>query len=57
MRIDHALQAAVANLDDYYGKVRHRKHIGLTAAEMIALWNAEHPDDPVIVAPREGRPR
>jgi nucleoid DNA-binding protein len=57
MRIDHTLISAVAKLDDYHGEVRHRKHIGLTAAEMVALWNAEHPEDPVIVPPREDEAR
>lgn len=31
----------------FYAKVLNKANIGKSAADLIALWNAEHPDDPV----------
>ena len=45
----------VTHLDDYVGTVVNRESIGLSAAEMVARWNEEHPNDPVMVAPRAGK--
>lgn len=38
------LQRVNAN---FLGKWRHAENIGKSEAEIIALWNAAHPDDPV----------
>jgi hypothetical protein len=57
MRFDPAFQRDVANLDEYVGAIVNRESIGLTAAEMVARWNEEHPDDPVMVAPRPDETR
>ena len=57
MRFDPAFRRAVADLDDYVGTVVNRESIGLSAAEMVARWNEEHPDDPVMVAPRKAETR
>jgi len=46
-RLDKRLKRAL-NDGSFAGKIRNRKNIGKSAAEVIALWNAEHPDDPVI---------
>ena len=31
----------------FSGEIIHREHIGKTADELVALWNADHPGDPV----------
>jgi hypothetical protein len=46
-RLDRRLKRAL-NSGSFSGRIRNKKNIGKTAAEVIALWNAEHPDDPVI---------
>lgn len=35
----------------YHGAIRHRENIGLTPEEYKALWDAEHPDDPLELSP------
>jgi hypothetical protein len=46
-RLDKNLKRALNN-GSFWGNIRRRKNIGKSAEEVIALWNAEHPDDPVI---------
>jgi hypothetical protein len=46
-RLDKNLKRALNN-GSFGGNIRRRKNIGKSAEEVIALWNAEHPDDPVI---------
>lgn len=31
----------------FYAKILNKANIGKTAAELVAQWNEEHPDDPV----------
>ncbi len=38
---------AALNFDPDYRFVLNRQHIGKSAAEVVALWNEKHPDDPV----------
>ena len=45
-RLDRRLKRALNN-GSFSGRIRNKKNIGKTSAEVIALWNAEHPDDPV----------
>jgi hypothetical protein len=45
-RLDKRLKRELNN-GSFSGKIRNKKSIGKSAAEVIALWNAEHPDDPV----------
>jgi hypothetical protein len=33
--------------DNFLGKWRNAENIGKSEAEMIALWNEKHPDDPI----------
>jgi hypothetical protein len=42
-RIVHALNAEGA----FRGKIINRENIGKTSDELIAMWNEDHPDDPV----------
>ncbi len=55
LRMAQSLRYAVGDLGAYRGEVRNAHHVGMTAAEMAALWNAEHPNDPVaVVGERQG---
>jgi len=33
----------------FRGRWRHAENIGKSSAEIIAMWNAAHPDDPIVV--------
>ena len=46
-RLDRRLKRQLNN-SSFNGRIRNKKNIGKSAAEVIALWNAEHPDDPVL---------
>ena len=46
-RLDKNLKLGLNN-SSFRGTIRNRKSIGKTTAEVVALWNAEHPDDPVL---------
>lgn len=46
-RLDRGLKRALNGVNDFYGKILNRKNIGKTPDELVAQWNAEHPDDPV----------
>jgi len=35
------------NDGSFQGKIRNKKHIGKQVADVLALWNEEHPNDPV----------
>jgi hypothetical protein len=45
-RIDPGLKRAL-NAGNFSGRIRNKEHIGKTSGEIAALWNREHPDDPV----------
>ncbi len=32
---------------NFNGRIANREHIGKSLAELVALWNAEHPEDPI----------
>jgi nucleoid DNA-binding protein len=44
---DNKLQKAVNDLQVYKGEVVNRENIVNTADELIAIWNEQHPEDPV----------
>lgn len=46
-RADTALKRALNVPGEFRGDIKHREHIGKTSDDLVALWNAEHPDDPV----------
>jgi len=46
-RLDKNLKRDLNN-GSFQGTIRNKKSIGKTTAEVVALWNAEHPDDPVV---------
>ena len=45
-RLDRELKRAL-NGGAFRGKIRNKRNIGKTSAQVVALWNIEHPDDPV----------
>jgi hypothetical protein len=46
-RLDRGLKRALNRKGDFNGRIRNKRNIGKTADEIYALWNREHPDDPV----------
>lgn len=51
MRVASELRKALAALEDFEGDIVRRDNIGLSTAEIVQLWDDEHPDDPVVLAP------
>ena len=47
-RPDQALLNGLNTPDTFSGDIIHRENIGMTAADLVALWNEAHPEDPVI---------
>ena len=43
-RLDRSLRNGL-NRDKFHGTILNRGNIGKTADELVAQWNAEHPDD------------
>ena len=46
-RLDRRLKRQL-NDGSFSGKIRNKKNIGKTVEQVVAMWNAEHPDDPVL---------
>ena len=46
-RLDRRLKRALTIKRAFSGRIRNKKNIGKTANEIFALWNREHPDEPV----------
>jgi hypothetical protein len=46
-RADNALKNRLNTPGAYKGEIQQRENIGTTSDELVARWNAEHPDDPV----------
>lgn len=46
-RLDPALKHGLNASGAFTGDIENKAHIGKTAAELVALWNQAHPDDPV----------
>ena len=46
-RADVALKNGLNTPDTFVGTILNRDNIGKTTAELVAMWNAEHPGDPV----------
>jgi hypothetical protein len=45
-RLDPRLKGLL-NEEGFAARIANRRHAGKTADELVALWNEEHPDDPV----------
>ena len=46
-RLDRKVILALNQPDSFSGKIINRENIGKATAELVALWNAAHPDDAV----------
>ena len=47
-RADNALNNGLNVPGTFTGTVLNREHIGKTGDELVARWNSEHPEDPVM---------
>lgn len=47
VRVDKRITAALNVPGAFAGKVNNSANIGKTSQEIAALWNEEHPDDPI----------
>jgi hypothetical protein len=47
VRVDKRVLRALNAEGAFRGTLANTEHIGKRAADLVALWNDEHPDDPV----------
>ena len=47
LKPDRSLLGNVRRSNDFCGEVVNRQHIGKSGDDLVALWNAEHPDNKV----------
>ncbi|MBT9149594.1 MAG: hypothetical protein DDT28_01029 [Dehalococcoidia bacterium] len=46
-RLDRDIRNALNAPGAFIGEVLNRQNIGKTSDELVAMWNADHHDDPV----------
>jgi hypothetical protein len=46
-RLDSSIDGALNVSGAFVGEISNRQNIGKSADELKALWNAEHPSDPI----------
>jgi len=46
-RADIEIKNRLKDLSAFKGQIENREHVGKTGDELVALWNAAHPEDPV----------
>ena len=46
-RADMGIKRRLNAPGDFKGEIQNREYVGKTGGELVALWNKEHPDDPV----------
>lgn len=46
-RLDTSIDGRLNAATEFIGNVKNRENIGKTSAELKALWNEEHPTDPI----------
>ena len=47
-RLDVGISKAMNVVGAFKGTVLNRDNIGLSSDDLVELWNAEHPEDPVV---------
>ena len=47
IRVDARIVRELNAQGAFRGRIINAENIGKTAADLVALWNADHPDDPV----------
>jgi hypothetical protein len=48
IRLDPELRRRINDSGKYEGEIVNRDNIGKSPDELVALWNEEHPEDPVV---------
>ena len=48
VKLDQRLLNAVNANGAFNGKIINPENVGKTADDLVALWNADHPEDPVV---------
>jgi hypothetical protein len=46
-RADIAIKRALNVPGEFDGDIENRENVGKTSDDLIAMWNEDHPDDPV----------
>jgi len=46
-RLDRAIRNALNAPGTFTGDIAKRQNVGKSPDDLVALWNSEHPDDPV----------
>lgn len=52
-RPDMALKSGINNHGGYRGPVMNKHRTGISNAELKALWDADHPEDPLVIPASE----
>ena len=47
VKVDKRLVSALNSEGAFRGQINYAENIGKSSAELVALWNEAHPDDPV----------
>ena len=53
VRVDRRILSALNADNGFTGAISNSENIGLTREQYAALWNEEHPDDPIVLEPSE----
>jgi hypothetical protein len=53
VRVDRRIVSALNAENGFTGTINNSENIGLTREQYVALWNEEHPDDPIVLEPSE----
>lgn len=53
IRLDKDLRTGLADREAFHADIKHREMIGVPLEAYKARWDAEHPDDPVILPGEE----
>jgi hypothetical protein len=47
VRVDKRILSALNAADTFNGRIKNSTNIGLSREQYIALWNRDHPEDPI----------
>ena len=47
VRVDKRILSALNSNGAFTGRLIHSENVGKTSDELVALWNEEHPEDPI----------
>jgi hypothetical protein len=49
VRVDKRILSALNAPDIFNGRINNSANIGLTREQYVALWNKDHPEDPILL--------